>query len=299
MKKDSIQNNTVQFQEQLNPSLLSNKLKEDEVVLTKTENQDTNLSSKSNLFKKENRVLPQTTTIHPRETKENESTDIVHLENVYCVNAAYRPCTDKQSTLINSRICNEYLNYDGVSVCNSNDDCVIGRTCREPKKDGKKLCEGNTTLEFKLCELTEPTLKVNEIGYEICNGDTNLRPCTGNRVGKFLICNEFLNLQGPSTCNSARDCNPGRLCSGSDSSAGVCYPHSRPFVLYKDCQLKKRQTEKTTVYDNGLTRKFDLCNQKTLKACSTKETNTFDENQVLKYNFQESRSEIEMKYGVC
>lgn len=190
----------------------------------------------------------------------------------YCINAAYPPCTNENN---NSRICDEYMNKYGPNKCFRDEDCVRGRKC-EKSLLGKE-CGGITTLEFKICELTKKTLKkyTKDNKYEICIGDTSsLRSCmhTAKKDGDKKICNEFLNIQGPSSCNHPADCLAGRHCSGNDKVHGKCYfntTETDSFRLsYISCSDTILVAEKpTTMMDSDGETEFDLCENEKLKAC--------------------------------
>lgn len=210
----------------------------------------------------------------------------VEGNKAYCINGAYPPCTDLEN---NNRICNEYMNEHGYHKCTENKHCVFGRKCDKTIFNLKiGTCAGKARIEFQICRLTNQSFQEkildkkseNLSEFTICIGDTSsLRACTADKQGTYHICNEFLNLQGPSTCNTENGCFEGRKCSGIDISHGYCsFKDKAPknFTLeYKNCNaselFEEKNQEITSLGDEKL--KFNLCdNNQKLKACTIRES---------------------------
>ena len=109
---------------------------------------------------------------------------------IICKGAQQPACTDHIT-----RICNEGANSNGANRCNSNADCIVGRTCSP-----FGWCQGTQSVQEVDCPA--PTLGV-------CASDS-LPACT---LHSTRLCDEGKNIFGANRCNSDADCILGRTCS--------------------------------------------------------------------------------------
>ena len=105
-----------------------------------------------------------------------------------CRNAWLPACTQRVS-----RICDEGKNNIGANKCNTDADCIQGRTCSY----------------WKWCQGTQTVTVIDCAANTICNG-TYMPPCS-DRVTRS--CDEGKNKAGANRCAVNEDCIQGRTCS--------------------------------------------------------------------------------------
>ena len=104
------------------------------------------------------------------------------------------------------RVCNDKRNLSGPSVCKTNDDCTLGRTCTTGK------CTGDSLITVVDCTGS----------LDVCKRASGVTPCTGGNGVNY--CWDSLNTGTPGSCTAHNQCSIGRTCDGltDQVKVGTC-----------------------------------------------------------------------------